>query len=589
MHLPYLRLVLWVAFTLLSITSWSQELTPLAQLIQQSEQQQNFIRSQITPTPKPASLDFPTDKPAATSEDSGRCFIIHKIILEQSAQSKTLNRYMGSVLAEAGFQHTENGVFMFNGEEAPCLNISRIQTLANQAQNRMIDAGHVTARVLIPEQNLSNQQLKFALVEGKIGKIAYQEGATGSRLGLAAAFPTSSGEALNLRDLEQGLDNMRRLSSSQTQMDILPGEDPQTSDIIVSQNKIKPPYSFSITIDDSGSKNVGRYLGTLGVTWENPLTLNDIFYASYSHTLKPGVELSDRHGKQKSGSHNLSLNYSIPVGYWSFDIDASQYNYDQVVAGQTQNYNYSGDSEQFSFNINRIVFRNQTAKTRLSYGLWYRGAKSYINNTEIDVQRRRMGGWQAHINQQLYLGNNSVNLDLGYKRGTGAFNSMKAPEAYFDEGTERMQIYTADINATLPFNLGAQNFSWQSHFHGQWPKTRLTSLDRLSIGGRNSVRGFDGETTLSAERGWYLRNDLAWHYQPRHQAYLALDTGHVSGPSAKYLIGKSLTGTAIGLKGSLDYHGAWFYDAFAGFPLNHPDKFAADKPTLGFTLSYRWP
>ncbi len=36
----------------------------------------------------------------------------------------------------------------------------------------------------------------------------------------------------------------------------------------------------------------------------------------------------------------------------------------------------------------------------------------------------------------------------------------------------------------------------------------LITQDRFSIGGRYTVRGFDGETTLIGERGWLLRNDL---------------------------------------------------------------------------------
>ena len=44
---------------------------------------------------------------------------------------------------------------------------------------------------------------------------------------------------------------------------------------------------------------------------------------------------------------------------------------------------------------------------------------------------------------------------------------------------------------------------------GREPVT-LDAQDRFAIGGRYTVRGYDGEASLSAERGWLLRNDLSW-------------------------------------------------------------------------------
>lgn len=317
--------------------------------------------------------------------------------------------------------------------------------------------------------------------------------------------------------------------------------------------------------------------------------MNDTLQVSYSHTLKPGVTLTDASGKQHSGSDNYSVQYAVPIGYWHFDINASKYNYDQVVAGQTRNYRYTGESKQGSATLNYTLYRSQRLKTKLQYGLWQRSSRSYVNDVEVDVQRRRMGGWEAHLNQQIYFDQGSLNIDLGYKRGTGAFGSMKAPESYWDEGTERMKIWTSDIDWQRPFNLGNQSFSWRSRFHGQWPKTRLTSLNKISIGGRNTVRGYNGEVSLTAERGWYLRNDLSWYYKPQHRIYLGLDGGHVSGPSAQYLPGKTLIGSALGVSGRFDAKGAWFYDAFIGLPIKYPEGFPAKNTVAGFTFSYRWP
>ncbi|PIE46461.1 MAG: ShlB family hemolysin secretion/activation protein, partial [Gammaproteobacteria bacterium] len=137
-----------------------------------------------------------------------------------------------------------------------------------------------------------------------------------------------------------------------------------------------------------------------------------------------------------------------------------------------------------------------------------------------------------------------------------------------------------------PFKLGENNFDWHSQFHGQWNKSLLTPQDRLAIGGRYSVRGFSGEQTLSGDRGWYLRNDLSWHYKPNHQAYIGIDIGRVSGKSAKNLLGQQLSGAVLGFKGQFKRAGNWHYDVFVGAPIDKPKGLKTDKVVTGFNINY---
>ncbi|HGO8039103.1 TPA: ShlB/FhaC/HecB family hemolysin secretion/activation protein, partial [Neisseria meningitidis] len=88
---------------------------------------------------------------------------------------------------------------------------------------------------------------------------------------------------------------------------------------------------------------------------------------------------------------------------------------------------------------------------------------------------------------------------LSYKRGTGMRQSMPAPEENGGgtiPGTSRMKIITAGLDAAAPFMLGKQQFSYETAIHAQWNKTPLVAQDKLSIGSRYTVRGFDGEQSL---------------------------------------------------------------------------------------------
>ncbi|CAL60679.1 putative activation secretion protein (part 2) [Herminiimonas arsenicoxydans] len=131
-----------------------------------------------------------------------------------------------------------------------------------------------------------------------------------------------------------------------------------------------------------------------------------------------------------------------------------------------------------------------------------------------------------------------------------------------------------------------QNLRYLGAFRGQWNDTPLVPQDRFAIGGRYSVRGFDGDMMLSADRGWTLRNDLGLVLGASGQElYLALDYGEVGGQSSHYLIGTRLAGMAIGLRGNV-LGGA--YDIFVGQPLKKPDGFRTANTTAGFNLNWSY-
>lgn len=112
----------------------------------------------------------------------------------------------------------------------------------------------------------------------------------------------------------------------------------------------------------------------------------------------------------------------------------------------------------------------------------------------------------------------------------------------------------------------------------------MTPQDRFSIGGRYSVRGFDGETILSAERGWWLRNELGITLADSGQeAYVGLDYGEVGGPSSDLLVGKQLAGAVLGLRGSLK---KLQYDIFIGAPVSKPSQFRTASFVSGISLNY---
>uniref|UniRef100_UPI00110C728D ShlB/FhaC/HecB family hemolysin secretion/activation protein n=1 Tax=Paraburkholderia kururiensis TaxID=984307 RepID=UPI00110C728D len=108
-----------------------------------------------------------------------------------------------------------------------------------------------------------------------------------------------------------------------------------------------------------------------------------------------------------------------------------------------------------------------------------------------------------------------------------------------------------------------------------------------TIGSRYTVRGFDGETMLAAERGFYWRNELqAPIGQTGQSVYAGLDYGHVYGPGTAFLAGTQLAGAVIGVRGAVPTRfGTYAWDLFAGTPVYKPARFNTARVTLGFQFT----
>lgn len=473
-----------------------------------------------------------------------------------------------------------------------CLGSNGINYIMTLAQNAVIDRGYTTTRILASPQDLSSGELVLTVIPGRIHEIRYNlDNADQTHVNrirrIQNEFPARSGDILNLRELEQGLENLKRVPTVEADIQIVPAEAPNESDVVVSWSQRKVPVRISFNADDSGSHATGRYQGGVTLSVDNPLGLSDLFYVNYNHDLGSKDSTVDIDGNRTgSGTHGYSLHYSVPVGNWLIAFNQNYYRYHQAIAGYDQNYDYNGSSENTDLGITRMIYRNSHRKIDVSARIWRRKSHNYIDDAEIEVQRRHTAGWAIGLNHQEYLGNAILNLSAGYKRGTGADHSLRAAEEEFGEGTSRMEIITLDASLMKPFRVGKYNFSYDTSFHGQWNKTPLITQDQVSIGGRYTVRGFDEELTLMGEQGWYWNNNLNWQYLPGHQVYAGIDVGHITGRTSEMQLGKTLAGTVLGFKGQIKAGGNWYYDVFMGKPIYKPQHFRTDKTTFGFNLNY---
>lgn len=524
------------------------------------QQRQHALESQIAPPSPDIHLSaeginvddglFPVEQP---------CFAISQVILQGA---EALPHWLP-------LQRQKNKVI------GRCLGGKGINLLMAQLQNILIDRGYITSRILAPQQDLKSGVLRLVVMPGYIRE-ARLTAQSDDYLWLASAFPATDGKLLDLRDIEQGLENLQRLPTVQASMEIVPGEMPGQSNIVINRQQERF-WRVDASLDDSGSNATGRYQGNLTLSLDNPLALSDLFYLSGSHNLD---------GNGGKSSKNLTGHYSVPLGYWQFLLTASQYDYVQTVAGANGDYQYSGKSKNVDFQLSRVLHRSGSQKTTLSADVLAREQQNFINDTEIAVQRRQTAAWKLGLQHRHYLGNATLDGGVSYQRGTRWFGAQPAPEEQWGEATALSKILQFNAQLNLPFALGGQRFRFTSRYQRQMSSTALTSPDMFSIGNRWTVRGFDGERTLTASHGWYVRNDIAWSTPlPGQEFYLGTDYGEVGGAGSETLVGKHLAGGVAGLRGQ--YLRA-SYDLFAGIPLDKPDGFKTEPATFGFSVSWSY-
>lgn len=513
------------------------------------------LREQNTPQAD-VRLQMPDAALPGYPTEENPCFTIHHLALQGEASEQ--------------FQWALASAADANGR---CLGAQGIMLAINKVQNAILAKGYVTTRVMAQEQDLTQGTLTLTLQPGRISDIRFGH-PTSWRGRLWNAIPASRGDILNLRDVEQGLENLKRVSSATADIEIVPGEQEGASDLRVNWQE-KRPVRLSLGLDDSGSESTGRYLGNATLAIDAPFAQNDLFYANIGR---------DMFAQGPYGNRSNTLNYFFPVGYWAFSANYSYYTYHQNIPNANEVLSYNGKSDNVVATVSRLLFRNQSHKTTLNMRTYRKHATNSVNGIEIEQQRRRTAGWELGVNQRSYFGDTTVDANVSWRRGTGAFGATRAPEEATHSGSARTGVLLGDVSIHQPFTFVDQSLRYSTTLRGQWSANALTPQERLAIAGRYTVRGFDGEQMLSGEIGIVWRNELGWNIRSRgHELYLALDYGRVGGPGTRYLVGHQLAGSAVGLRGALWQHIS--YDVFAGVPLLKPDAFHTSGVTAGFSIN----
>jgi hemolysin activation/secretion protein len=138
--------------------------------------------------------------------DEQPCFVLSQILLDSGTDP------LPKGLQEALSRDPDNNADNPTGQ---CIGAQGVQLLIDRVQNALISQGFVTSRVLAAPQNLQTGTLTLNVFMGKLADIQWADPTDGQfrRAQAWNAIPAQKGDLLNMRDIEQALENFKRVSA----------------------------------------------------------------------------------------------------------------------------------------------------------------------------------------------------------------------------------------------------------------------------------------------------------------------------------------------------------------------------------------
>lgn len=524
---------------------------------EQERQEDERLSRQKAIEKEPNKIELPAPLPVKRSSlgrvDGVNCFELDNIIIEgaeelsKKEEEKITSPYFGK-----------------------CLTSVEINNILAGITNWYIDRGFITARVYIPEQNIMKGTLTLTVIEGKIQEVRQNDNSLGDRLEIYSAYPIPSDRKLNIRDMEQGLDQLNKVPSNNAQAKVLPGDEVGTSIIQVTneqEDKFRGFFELNNSLNSNGAPKVN-----LRVEKDNLLRLNDQIQYIYG----TGVEKTVNEDINK----NHSLSFTMPVEYLTFRPSYSYYRSLTNLNISGVKYPYESFTNNANFYTDYILYRWKSSVLTLTAGLVYKDRKTYFSDELLYLLSRRTSNLDYGIGFTDRFSSGFYDLKFSIVQGTRLFgvdgNNPQEKGSEFPKPVFRK--YLVDYSLCNYFENGLK-YCTNGRF--QISNSTLYSEEQIGIGDRYTVRGFN-KGFFMGDDGFYVRNELAlpFYYKGQNafvrnvwspEVFVGVDFGYAAKKGGTALYGNQNDALLSGLSFGVRNNAKWFnLSLTAGVPIAQP-------------------
>ncbi len=478
-----------------------------------------------------------------------------------------------------------------------CLDNDGIGKLARSVQEWYLQAGYITTRVNLKQRqsSLDRGNLEMWVIEGRIGRFILGENTAFDESRIKAAFPVTSGDVLNIHDLDQGIEQLNRLFSQSFRMQIRPGERPGFSDIFLieySNNNtlIKPIKShpkfgrrqIGYQYNNGGIDATGLHLHNLNFKRENLFGVNDV--------MSLGWQRGSPYLPKQKENEVVKFDISVPSGYWLYKLNYYSGRTDRTVPGTPSQFQSRGDTATTRLSANKVIYRDKQSKLEGFGNFELSDRRNYINDTLVQVSSRLISSVNVGLVYTRYFAQSTFIVSPTISQGVPWFGALgdTPGKAASDPHAEYTKLalysfYKRPISITKN-----QDVTYEATLSAQYSPLALYGEKQFVIGGEYSVRGFK-ENVLSDDSGWSVRNDLVfpvgqWTLKAHKSSRIApLNLKLFADVGKTYSVSGIPAETLAGWGYGMDYHYRWFEFYFnRAISLNSSTIFSATEGWVNY-------
>ena len=372
------------------------------------------------------------------------------------------------------------------GQEVANLDMAQLQGAAQAVTDAYRAAGFLVSQAYLPPQTPgADGRIEVRVLEGRIGKVVVQGNARYRSHTLSNVAERLRGQPLRKADIDSALLYARDLPGVSVSSVLQPGENVGETDLVLVARESGKPYEISTSVDNHGTELTGRGRAQVGLTWNSPLGLGDVFAASGSYSFDP------------QAARGGALSYSVPVqavqglsvlaGANRSELEVNQAGGLRIKGPAAQTY--AGADWKFinTPSLQMTSSARYIRETSRFEMLGFLLSKQKYDVAELGVSLRhtdtRFNGINlAQFSVRRSLDDRSAPLDVINSTRDSQFTVARL-------GLLRMQYLTRNQRVLLKFN-------------GQFSNNSLPALEQFQAGGNDSVRGYAQGEALG-DRGWY--------------------------------------------------------------------------------------
>lgn len=378
--------------------------------------------------------------------------------------------------------------------------MSDIQAAINGLNKLYAEKGYVTARAYLPEQTVTNGNIKIELIESKIGNITVHNNRYTTDNYILKRIPEKSGQLFDIVNLEKDvLDFNRYHDGVNLSANLKAGELPGTTDIELTAEETFPFHLIGM-MDNAGRRSTGQLRG-------GPALVADSLF-HHRDQLSMGAYFS-------KGAISPFFDYSFPInkkdGRIGFSFSST---FAKVKNGE---YNWMGlksNSYIYSLYYDQPLIRKQGFELRSLASLNYKRSRSWSNLGNLFSE-----AYGYHVEDPIKDVDQVTSIDVGLnlrkdtKYGIWYLNQNAAwaipifdsESSYFkiSGGFLRLHDFSHGI-------IGQLRGSYQVIPNSK----HIPYLDQFQTGGLATVRGYS-EGVMLGKSGYFFSGELMFPLGPR--------------------------------------------------------------------------